>query len=633
MGKNKKKTQQARGKVVPTPTTPVVPELETGEEAGEKVQLAEEVGTSEPFIVGPLDTVEDSSATEGVAAEHGQENEETPTIPNASLVVKDPEDPSTEDDLFGSTTHQEEGVDVFASLGAAKMQQREVIEVPQEEQDPTKEDALVSETAQLDTGTTSVSHANGEADVEAAQDYLTRAATAVGESSKNSVQQMDVIEQLPDLGDVEDGTATAVKAEPTVEEDAPKTEDESPHRGEESSKHEAESLDQEKGRFNLEATPQKDEDPREQVEQAETADDLFASSAAVPSDPENFFNQTPSAAADQKHPEPFPIAAKSETNAAERSAVEDDAADLFGDLPAQDPLVQEFEIAVEHVQVNVKQEAPETTPHGQEKTADEASDLFAGEAEEDLFGVGNTNGAEEHLFSAKTGAEDLFASVPENAGKADEVFATSQGNPEEADDLFGDAPAPDLDFITSPAVPESKIAHGSSQEADARGTSQEQDDLFGDAPAVDLDFITSPAVPELKQAHGNSQEADAHQDSQEQDDLFGDAPATDLDFITAPPATAEPSQPLKQRVEDMDLDAAGVPQGWVDESGGWNWYTAEERLDVARGMFGDESDETDQGESEGRLDRAVLTSPLSATCGGRSQARSVCVSNRNIRWV
>lgn len=627
MGKNKKKTQQARGKVVPTPTTPVVPELETGEEAGEKVQLAEEVGTSEPFIVGPLDTVEDSSATEGVTAEHGQENEETPTIPNASLIIKDPEDPSTEDDLFGSTTHQEGGIDVFASLGAAKMQQREVIEVPQ---DATKEDALVSETAQLDTGTTSVSHANGEADVEAVQDDLTRAANSVGESSKNSVQQMDVIEQLPDLGDVEDGTVTAVKAEPTVEEDAPKTEDESPHHAEQSSKHDVESLNQEKGRFNLEATPQKDEDPREQEEQAETADDLFASSAAVPSDPENFFNQTPSAAADQKHPEPFPIAAKSETNAAERSAMEDDAADLFGDAPVQDPLAQEFEIAVELVQVDVKQEEPETTPHGQEKTADDASDLFAGDFEEDLFGAGNANGAEEDLFGPKTGAEDLFASVPENAGKADEVFASSQGNPEEADDLFGDAPATDLDFVTSPAVSESKQAHGNSPDADAHQDSQEQDDLFGEAPATDLDFITSSAVSASKETHG---EADAHQDSQEQNDLFGDAPATDLDFITAPPATAEPSQPLKQRVEDMDLDAAGVPQGWVDESGGWNWYTAEERVDVARGMFGDESDETDQGECEGRLDGAVLTSPLSVTCGGRSQARSVCISNRNIRWV
>ena len=77
-------------------------------------------------------------------------------------------------------------------------------------------------------------------------------------------------------------------------------------------------------------------------------------------------------------------------------------------------------------------------------------------------------------------------------------------------------------------------------------------------------------------------------EAQGADDLFGATGTTNLGF-TREPISQNPQQPqpAKQRVEDMDLDAAGVPQGWVDAQGGWNWYSAEERLDVARGMFGE----------------------------------------------
>lgn len=207
------------------------------------------------------------------------------------------------------------------------------------------------------------------------------------------------------------------------------------------------------------------------------------------------------------------------------------------------------------------------------------------------------------LFGADTEPTDFDIAVKDQShpSLANERSDSPPHQPpvaNDSSDLFGSSDAAEPDLFGIPAA------------------SNEEDDLFA---AVGQSGVTDDLFG--SSGHDQAKEEDifaSRQETEQELDLFGSTGEMghDLDFITNPAPVAQdsaaeplanPTEPTKQRVEDMDLDAAGVPQGWVDEQGGWNWYTAEERLDVARGMFGDEQEvEAEQPSSAGKsLDRKV----------------------------
>lgn len=533
MGKNKKKTQQ-KGKAPPTPT-PVVQESAVTD-AEERVQLAEGVGTEGPDVEGPAVPDREAVEVEDVGQKDGRRTTEAPTESPVSPIEVQPE-PSTEDDLFGSS-QQEGEEDLFASLGQSQIHIRQQKEVEQEGRTEPAVNTAGSDGVQPST-TTPLSTSYGDASEVSESDQAPTAKDApLSALTTNPVHDTEPVSKREN--EPEADAAVPVAHTNLGKDDASINEEEPPK--DEGSKLRAVSPSRE------EDIPNRAETISAEDGQA-VDDDLFPPGTDNDqSDPENIFNQPSSAPGEPKDAEPSHV--ENAQPKTEDPQAEDD--DLFGDIPVQDPLVQEFEVAVEHVQVDATREEAETRVHERGEKGSGEEDLFAGaQAEEDLF-PGPANSGEEDLFGVRTGGQDLFGSRGDT-GKTDELFAAKEG-PEEADDLF-----------------------------------------FGDVPATDLDFIT----------HVVPQPAQTQEPSQEPDDLFGNAPANGLDFITAPPAPTEPS---KQRVEDMDLDAAGVPQGWVDENGGWNWYTAEERLDVARGMFEDVQEAQEvQGQSATWMRRMVLT--------------------------
>ncbi|KAJ9093084.1 hypothetical protein QFC21_006580 [Naganishia friedmannii] len=223
--------------------------------------------------------------------------------------------------------------------------------------------------------------------------------------------------------------------------------------------------------------------------------------------------------------------------------------------------------------------------------------------------VGNEHDETDLLFGGGTEVPEFDIAVGQSHAPSDGKPDSPQQPPAETDssDLFGSSDAAEPDIFGN--------ASTNDDEGDlfaAVGQPQGKDDLFGSS------------------GHETAQAEDlfaAHQDTEQDSNLFGDAGETghDLDFITNPVPAAQtqpaelilkPAEPTKQRVEDMDLDAAGVPQGWVDEQGGWNWYTAEERLDVARGIFGEEQEvEMEQQSSTGECFQRCVEVGRADECG------------------
>lgn len=290
--------------------------------------------------------------------------------------------------------------------------------------------------------------------------------------------------------------------------------------------------------------------------------DLFAASGSAGdvADPTTFFDEISSFAPHASQGETSEPVARSHTeNVATSDEHQDTADDLFGsseqangDADSGAFFNQVSSARDEAAEVPAQQRELQAASH-EVKTADDATDLFGDEAEDARVhefeiavehshaGVSESDAAPKTTEAA--GSEDLFG----QSANDDDLFGNEWAADGSKDDLFGEA----------------QVAQGSVESFAVSQNGNQEDDLFGPGAGT-----------------------------QETEDLFGATATADFTLISEPTdQKPQLSQPGKQRVEDMDLDAAGVPQGWVDEQGGWNWYSAEERLDVARGMFGEVQDE------------------------------------------
>jgi hypothetical protein len=200
----------------------------------------------------------------------------------------------------------------------------------------------------------------------------------------------------------------------------------------------------------------------------------------------------------------------------------------------------------------------------------------------------HTEENEQDLFGAPSeGNATLFADV-EQGSELDELVRASAGPV--------DSHAPQEEERAALVVEE----EGQTDELFVGAQAQGDDDLFGAADEqVGGDLFGGDDDQKTADlfAEGDDQKTvDLFDggDDKTTDDLFAGTTSNDAEWLgTSQPLGASeslgesvdvaalPSDPWK----DADLDAAGIPEGWLDESGGWNWYTEDERLEVARVMF------------------------------------------------
>jgi hypothetical protein len=132
--------------------------------------------------------------------------------------------------------------------------------------------------------------------------------------------------------------------------------------------------------------------------------------------------------------------------------------------------------------------------------------------------------------------------------------------------------------------------------------STETSDLFQGDDAGDL-FANIGQQVDVNREQSQNHDQDLFRAPQN-DDLFGqNQPAETPVWDQNGAAAVTPAQPSLAvdtgavSYDSADLDLMGVPEGWVDETGQWCWYTHDERVEVAKQMIADGTAEARKSQS------------------------------------
>ncbi|KAJ9112057.1 hypothetical protein QFC22_006351 [Naganishia vaughanmartiniae] len=568
MGKNKKKSQRTPAVVPPAETaaapisagaTTPPPIVETKDELPirEEPEVVENLqGGEESVTAGEDSTVQPEIVAEIAPAVDEPENKQEPTSASIPTSPKRPSslpEPQAEEDLFASvqpTKHD----DLFATIGTSHARAEPATQDKVSAQSTPPRESKAEQPAPATPTSpkppTSTLEAKAEEDLFTAgdatehDDLFANIAQSHVKTESVTDNQASIHQELsPDDVPAQDNETTTLHSPPTAE-----TEDQAvPSTGE----HKVDfAVDMEQ---DVEGSPVKVHEHDLSAPIAQPADEQPTS---------------------QEEAASRSVDRKLEAMSTEQNTKTEPNDDLFGDSSVLDE-TSFFDQAAPPVVTRTSDEAQPSRSHPEESPVKQETWNIAEET------VAEVQDGTDLLFGATTEATEFNIAVEQSHTSPDRKSDSPHPPTAEKDssDLFGasDAAEPDL-FGNAPANHDDEDLFATVVQA------EDTDDLFGSS------------------AHDQGEEENlfaSRQETEQEPDLFGDAGETghDLDFITNPApaaqateATPKSAEPVKQRVEDMDLDAAGVPQGWVDEQGGWNWYTAEERLDVARGMFGEEQE-------------------------------------------
>lgn len=606
MGKNKKKTQNAggAGKAKTAPTPPIASEPETKE----KVHVGEDLVTGEAIVVEkPSESVDKVLVTvENASIVNAELVEEVEAIPD-TLPAATPSKGQTgtvDEEPLRSASHDTKKEGLFAEPPAPEISDSQA--EPAQEEQKTEVQPVSADPYDKSIATPIPASEDATHDAEDDNRSVAENAVALGKTSPRT-NTISLAEE--------------VEAESPVEEEA----------------------DMQEAAADQPEEAKESEEPVHTEEvvvtddiNVDAPDDLFVNSGLAEGVDASsaFFDQASSSPVDAAHidvggHEEALLQPETEARAGEDSSIA--PVDLFAEIGPTADDGTESTAFFDQISSTVEN-PPQSSSEDQQAPYQET--VVSGQPQQD---------SADGLFSASRPAEDAgdpsaffdqqpptheegsaalkapaVTDQPQEAEATDEEVEVA----DDATDLFGDvaedARVHEFEIAVEQthepmrendtSAPHNPIENAS-ESVDLFGQSADQeDDLFGnewtaDGAKDDL-FGTSQQLPGDDVSHAVTQNGDKEDDlfgsggvTQEAEDLFGAATTTDLDFINVPTETEQP-QPSRPRVEDMDLDAAGVPQGWVDEQGGWNWYSAEERLDVARGMFGETQEET-QEQTEG----------------------------------
>ena len=597
MGKNKKKSQNAggAGKAKAAPTPPAAPEPETND----KVHVGEDLVTGESIVIDkPLEsaqkvlvTVENASVVntelvEGAAAIP----DEIPDATSSKGKAGTTDDSSSRSAPLGTQAERP------SPSAPSTENQITAVEPAKEEQKSADQPSSIDS---LDTVSASSipapEHINDNADNQIEAETENPGGLEKASSGENPISSAEEVEARLDVQE---------SAEPE-EAVSPRLEDAGASTG--PAQHEVEAIVSE------DLVTTRDDD---------ATDDLFAASgpAAEADESSAYYEQvspdTPNDVSENVGIE-VKTASQLEVQASADEVNSNAPTDLFaasgsaGNAADSTTFFDEISSFVPHASQGETSEAVEPS-----HTENVASSHEHQDTADDLFGSSEqANGDEDSsaFFNQVSPAHDRASEIPAQQGGS-QAASHEVNAADDVTDLFGDEAADARVHEFEIAVEHSHTAVSESDAAakttEAAGSedlfgqsANDDDDLFGNEWAADgaKDDLFGEAqfaqgsVESFAVSQNGNQEDDlfgSGAGAQEAKDLFGATATANFTFISEPTdQKPQQSQPGKQRVEDMDLDAAEVPQGWVDEQGGWNWYSAEERLDVARGMFGEVQDE------------------------------------------
>lgn len=267
--------------------------------------------------------------------------------------------------------------------------------------------------------------------------------------------------------------------------------------------------------------------------------------------------------------------------------------DLFGAPPNSEPFALELS--------SVETAKPLDPEAGED-------DLFGGEQEatDDLFGqAGQFEKDAEELQTPIVPVEDKQADIPaEKPSRPTDNSAVVLDSP--ADDPFGGpADQAEDDFFSTAPKPVETVQESEKLEPGPMGRSRastETSDLFQGDDAGDL-FANIGQQVDVNREQSQNHDQDLFRAPQN-DDLFGqnqpaETPVWDQNGAVAV-TPAQPSLAVDTGAvsyDSADLDLMGVPEGWVDETGQWCWYTHDERVEVAKQMIADGTAEARKSQS------------------------------------
>lgn len=311
-------------------------------------------------------------------------------------------------------------------------------------------------------------------------------------------------------------------------------------------------------------------------------DDLFGTQPATTDAFNSALNSNSSTAQNLKAESPIDQTTEDGLFGAASPSAEDD---LFGAPPNSEPFALEFS-SVETAK-----------PFDPEAGGD---DLFGGEQEatDDLFGqAGQYEKDAEEVQTPIVPVEDKQADIPaEKSSRSTDISAVVLDSP--ADDPFGGSADQAEDDFFSSAIKPVETAQEPEPEKLEPGpigrsrASTKTSDLFQGDDAGDL-FANIGQQVDVNREQSQNHDQDLFGASQD-DDLFGqNQPAETPVWDQNGAAAVTPAQPSLAvdtgavSYDSADLDLMGVPEGWVDETGQWCWYTHDERVEVAKQMIAD----------------------------------------------
>jgi hypothetical protein len=312
------------------------------------------------------------------------------------------------------------------------------------------------------------------------------------------------------------------------------------------------------------------------------SDDLFGASAAIAT--EDLFGS-------------------SSHSPTEAQAEEEPQADLFGSDPVHDGAddlfgsINENESFLASVET-YEAEAPRETVQDQ----DESSGLFeTQEVSDDPFAAiagSSSNKVEENDEAREfTASQPSHVDVTETTSAEQDLFGA--GRSQGVDDIFGQTDESNgFDLVTS--------AEGTTDATDLfkHDTLQDEEDLFANLGAS------------AREEDDGFKPQEAMQPEEEENDPFDLNETAGEDWLgvdavePVPTDTVPATEDDPLAIDPADLDLMGVPEGWLDTNGDWNWYTEDERMDVAKEMVRNEKAETRECSLEIRNLRYCIFIPI-----------------------